>query len=146
MSVTPNFVPRAFKTINIFLRVNNAEKALRFYNNAFGAEIIEKLVDPEGIVQYAEIKIEDTIVMLTEDRNFEGAKGVTFQIYTGDAEGLYESLMMAGAKEISKIHPMLFGDRGGTVMDPFGYEWRVCTHMEDLSPNEIKKRFDQLFS
>lgn len=146
MSVTPNYVPRNFKTINILLTVNNAERALRFYNNAFGAEITEKLVDPEGIVRYAEMKIEDTTIMLTEDRHFSGASGVTFQIYTGDAEGLYEAVVMAGAEEKSKIQPMLSGDRGGKVLDPFGYEWIIATHMEDLTPTELRHRFEQQFS
>lgn len=146
MSVTPNFVPRDFKTINILLTVNNAERALRFYNNAFGAEITEKLVDPEGLVRYAEMKIEDMTIMLSEDKNFAGASGVTFKIYTGDAEGLYESVVMAGAEEKSKIEPMLFGDRGGKVLDPFGYEWIIATHMEDVSASELHRRFDKQFA
>lgn len=146
MSVTPNYVPRDFKTINIQLTVNSADRALRFYNNAFGAEITEKLVDPEGIVRYAEIKIEDTTIMLTEDKSFSGACGVTFKIYTGDAEGLYEAAVMAGAQEKSKIEPLLFGDRAGKVLDPFGYEWIIATHMEDVSASELHRRFDQQFA
>jgi PhnB protein len=146
MSVTPNYVPRDFKTINFLLKVNDGEKAIRFYNNAFGAEITEKLVDPKGIIQYAELKIDDTIIMLTEDKSFQGASGVTLQIYTGDAEGLFESVIMAGGVELSGIHEQFFGDRSGRVKDPFGYEWVISTHMEDVPSKELKKRFDQIFS
>lgn len=146
MSVMPNYVPRDFKTINFLMTVNDGERALRFYNNAFGAEVTEKLKDPNGIIRYAEFKIDDTIIMLTEDRDFEGAKGITLQIYTGDAEGLFESAIMAGAVEVSEIHKQFFGDRAGRVRDPFGYEWIISTHMEDVPPNELKKRFDQKFS
>jgi PhnB protein len=128
MSVTPNYVPRDFKTINVLLTVREGEKALRFYNSAFGAEITEKHVDPEGIIQYAEIKIEDTTLMLSENKNFEGARGVTLQIYTGDAEALIESAISAGATLVSPVHEMFFGDRAGRVMDPFGYEWIITTH------------------
>lgn len=146
MSVTPNYVPRNFKTINVLLKVNDGEKALRFYNNAFGAEILEKLVDSEGIIQYAEIKIEDTILMLTEDKWFSEPRGIVLQIYTGDAEGLFESATMAGAEELSPISKHFYGDRSGRVKDPFGYEWVISTHMEDVPPQELRKRFESLYS
>lgn len=146
MSVAPNYVPRDFKTINFLLKVNDGEKALRFYNAAFGAEVTEKLVDPKGIIQYAEIKIDDTIIMLKEDKNFQGATGVTLQIYTGDAERLFESVIKAGGVEVSGINEQFFGDRAGRVRDPFGYEWVIATHMEDVPSKELRKRFDQTFS
>jgi PhnB protein len=146
MSLSPNYVPRDFKTINFLLKVNDGEKALRFYNAAFGAEITEKLVDSAGIIQYAEIKIDDTTIILSEDRNFHGAIGMTLQIYTGDAEALLESVIKAGGIEICGIHRDFFGNRSGRVKDPFGYEWIVATHMEDVAPKELKRRFDQAFS
>lgn len=145
MSLMPNFVPRQFKTINILLTVNDGERALKFYNNAFAAEILEKLTDDNGIIQYAEFKIEDTVIMLREDKNFSGAYGITFQLYTGDAEGLMESLKMAGAEEISSVQTQYFGDRAGRVKDPFGYEWVIATHMEDITSTELHKRFNENF-
>lgn len=145
MSIVPNFVPRNYKTINILLTVNDGERALKFYNNAFAADITEKLVDDSGIIRYAEFKIEDTLVMLTEDKNFKGSSGVTFQIYTGDAEGLMEALKMAGATELSPVHKQFFGDRAGRVKDPFGYEWVIATHMEDVTSSEMHKRFHEMF-
>lgn len=146
MSIVPNYVPRDSKTINIFLTVNDGEKALRFYNNAFGAEITQKLVDPNGIIQYAEIKIEDTVIMLYEDKNFSNPKGVTIQMYTGDVEGLYESAIMAGAEEVSKVEMQFYGDRAGKIRDPFGYEWLLATRVETLAPNELKERFNALYN
>lgn len=146
MSIVPNYVPRDSKTINIFLTVNDGEKALRFYNNAFGAEITQKLVDPNGIIQYAEIKIEDTVIMLYEDKNFSNPKGVTIQMYTGDVEGLYESAIMAGAEEVSKVEMQFYGDRAGKIRDPFGYEWLLATRVETLAPHELKERFNALYN
>lgn len=145
MSITPNYVPRRFKTLNFLLVVNDGEKALNFYNNAFGAEVVEKLIDPDGTLRYAEIKIDDTIVMLREDKSFQGATGVTLHLYTGDVEALCESAISAGAKEITKIHKMFFGDRLGTIEDPFGYRWVLATHMEDVSAAELHNRFNEMF-
>lgn len=145
MSIMPNYVPRNFKTINIFLTVNDGEKALKFYNEAFGAEVLEKLVDPEGVIQYAEIKIDDTIIMLYEDRKFTAPKGVTLQLYTGDVEGLFDSVVMFGGTVISPIKVQFYGDRVGKIRDPFGYEWLLATHVEDVSASELKKRFNDLY-
>lgn len=153
MSVTPNYVPREYKTINTMLVVKDARKALRFYNNAFGAEIINEFVDPTGHVIYSEMKIDDTIIMLSEeDSRYQlspestGHSGVILQIYTGDAEGLFESAVMAGAKEIFPVKAQFYGDRAGRVVDPFGHQWIIATHTEDVPPNELKRRFDQLYS
>lgn len=145
MSIVPNYVPRDSKTINIFLTVNDGEKALRFYNEAFGAEITQKLVDPNGIIQYAEFKIDDTIIMLYEDKSFSDPRGLTLQIYTGDVEGLYESAIKAGAESISEIEMQFYGDRAGKIADPFGYEWLLATRVETISPNELKARFNNLY-
>lgn len=145
MSIMPNYVPRNFKTINIFLTVNDGEKALKFYNEAFGAEVLEKLVDPEGVIQYAEIKIDDTIIMLYEDRNFSAPKGITLQLYTGDVEGLFDSVVMSGGTVISPVKVQFYGDRAGKIRDPFGYEWLLATHVEDISATELRKRFSDLY-
>jgi PhnB protein len=146
MSVLPNYVPRNFKTINVLLKVNDGEAALRFYNSAFGAEVLEKLIDSEGILQYAELKIEDTIIMVNEDKWFSEPRGIVLQIYTGDVEGVFETAISAGAEEISPISKHFYGDRAGRLKDPFGYEWVIATHMEDVPPQELKKRFEDLYS
>lgn len=153
MSVVPNYVPREYKTINIQLVVKDAHKALKFYNNAFGAEITMKLEDPNGIVIHAEMKIDDTIIMLSEENpEFNlgpmslGGSAVILQIYTGDAEGLFESAIMAGAEEVFPIRPQFYGDRAGRVKDPFGHQWIIATHMEDVPAREIQKRFNELYS
>lgn len=146
MSVLPNYVPRNFKTINVLLKVNDGEAAIRFYNSAFGAEVLEKLIDSEGIIQYAELKIDDTIIMLNEDKWFSEPRGIVLQIYTGDVEGLFETAIKAGAEELSAISKHFYGDRAGRLKDPFGYEWVISTHMEDVPPAELRKRFEDLYS
>ena len=148
MSLTPNYVPREYKTITPVLLVKDAERALKFYNNAFGAETIMKLIDPNGKVVHAEMKIEDMILMLTEDDEIqpEGVSGIIFQIYTGDANALLESALAAGAEELRPIEKKFYGDKAGRIKDPFGYQWIIATHVEDVSPKELKRRFDELYS
>lgn len=153
MSLMPNYVPREFKTINVILIVKDAHKAIRFYNNVFGAELSMKLQDPNGVIVHAEMKIEDTIIMLMEEQlphnpapSENQASGVVIQLYTGDAEGVFDSAIMAGAKEVFPIKGHFYGDRAGRVKDPFGHQWIIATHEEDVSPREMQHRFNQLYS
>lgn len=153
MSVTPNYVPREYKTVNLQLVVKNAHEALKFYNNAFAAEILLQLEDPTGKIVHAEIKIEDTIIMLSEEDphlnlspNSLGGTSVVIQLYTGDAEGLFESAIMAGATEIFPIKEQFYGDRAGRVKDPFGHHWIIATHIEDVSYKEMQKKFHEIYN
>lgn len=146
MSVMPNYVPRNLKTITFLLTVNDADRAIRFYNNGLGAEVLELLKDPDGVVRYAELKIDDTVFLLTENKSAPHAQGVTFRLYTGDAEGLFDSVLLAGGIEVNAIHEKYYGERSGLIRDPFGYYWEIATHIEDVPPSELKKRFDELFS
>jgi PhnB protein len=151
LSSIPNYVPSGHKTINITLTVKNAEKALEFYNRAFGADTIMVLKGPDGVVGHAEFKIDDTIIMLTE----EGPNGdsplklhgtpVTIQIYTPDCEGFFEEAVKAGAKVLLPIRKQFYGDRAGLLEDPFGHRWIIATHMEDLTARELQNRFNELF-
>ena len=145
MSVTPNYVPREYKTINVMLVVKDAHKALKFYNNAFGAEVTMKLESPEGRVIHAEMKIDDTIIMLAEGES-SGDSGIILQVYTGDAEALFESAILAGASEVYPIEEQFYGDRAGRVKDPFGFQWIIATHIEDVTSKELQKRFNELYS
>lgn len=144
MSVTPNYVPREYKTINVFLIVKDAEKALRFYNSAFRAEVVMKLVDPNGKVVHAQMRIDDTIIMLAEDEKNTSCS--VLQIYSGDAEGMFEAAISAGATEVYPIKKQFYGDRAGRVLDPFGNQWIIATHMEDVPPKEMHRRFNELYS
>jgi PhnB protein len=153
MTVMPNYVPREYKTVNIMLVVKDAKKALQFYNSAFGAEITMKLEDPDGVVVHAEMRIEDTVIMLAEeDPRYNmsplslGGSGVIVQLYTGDAEGMFETAINAGAEEIFPIKKQFYGDRAGRVRDPFGHLWIISTHVEDVAPKEMQKRFNDLYS
>lgn len=147
MSITPNYVPRGYKTINVFLLVKHAEKAIEFYNSAFGADVEMVLKDPDGKIVHAELKIADTTIMLAEDPDSNPkSSNVVLQIYVGDVEGIFEDAVNAGAEVIRPIKHEFYGDRVGKIRDPFGHEWLISTHMEDLSANEIQHRFNDMFN
>ncbi|HXH29238.1 MAG TPA: VOC family protein [Bacteriovoracaceae bacterium] len=152
MSIIPNYVPGQYKTVNLMLAVKDAAHALDFYNRAFGAEIITKLVDPAGVIVHAEFKIADTIIMLAEENeqynqspSTLGGTSVFIHLYTGDLEGFTEEAVKAGAEIVFPITKQFYGDRTCRLKDPFGHVWVVATHMEDLTEAELQKRFNDLY-
>lgn len=153
MSIIPNYVPSQYKTVNVLLTVRDAEKALQFYNRAFGAEVVMSLRDPNSQkIVHAEFKIADTIIMLAEENQAHnsapttpGGPAVTIQIYTGDAEAIFEEAQKAGAEVIVPIKKQFYGDRSGVLQDPFGHRWIIATHVEDLTANQLQERFNELY-
>ncbi len=153
MSIIPNYVPQSYKTLNAQLVVKDARKALEFYNRAFGAETTMKLVDPDGVVVHAEMRITDTIIMLSEENpelnpapESVGGTSVVLQLYVDDVETFVAEAVSSGAKVIFPIREQFYGDRAGRIKDPFGHEWIIATHTEDLTASQIQERFIQLYS
>lgn len=151
MSIIPNYVPNSYKTVTAKLFVKNAEKALEFYNRAFGAETVMKLTDESGRVVHAEFKYADTIIMLAEEDPglnrapaSVGPTSVVLQLYVPDVEGFFEEALRAGAEEVFPVTSQFYGDRAGRLRDPFGHEWIIATHEEDVSFRELEKRFHEL--
>lgn len=145
MSITPNYVPRSYKTLNVLLTVPNAQKAIEFYNSAFGAEVVMELRDDDQNIVHAEIRIEDTVIMIHQGSSINDSSSVTLQLYVGDVEGVVEEAVSAGAEVISPITEKFYGDRAGKLKDPFGLTWIISTHVEDLSPMELEERFHQRY-
>ena len=154
MSIIPNYVPSNMKTVNVFLAVKDAPKAIEFYNRAFGAEEVMRLTDPNnGKIVHSEIKIADTVIMLAEeDPQYSkspstlGGTSVIIQLYTGDADAVFEEAIKAGCEVIYPLKDQFYGDRAGRLQDPFGHQWMICTHKESLTANEMQKRFHELYS
>jgi PhnB protein len=154
MSIIPNYVPSPMKTVNVVLTVKSAQKAVEFYNRAFGAEEVMRLTDPiSGGIVHSEIRITDTIIMvneedpkLTQSPESLGGTGVTIQLYVPDAEGFWEEAVKAGAEVVFPIKKQFYGDRAGRLRDPFGHHWIIATHMEDLTAAEIHHRFHDLYN
>jgi PhnB protein len=142
-----NYIPDGYHTVTAYLMVDDAAKALDFYRDAFGAEELFRL--PMGDkIGHAEITIGDTHLMLADEfpdmgalgPNSRGGATASFMIYVRDADAAYDRAVKAGAREDRPLKNEFWGDRIGTVVDPFGHKWSLATHVEDVSPEEMQKR------
>lgn len=145
-------VPR--QTITAYLRIKGASEAIEFYKQVFNAEEIFRLENPDGTIANAQITIQDTIVMLADEypkANILGPAslgGTTFalQLYTDDVDGLFQRALDAGATEVFPLADQFYGERSGRVRDPFGHEWLLSKVIEDVSFEEMKRRYDEMMS
>lgn len=142
-----NPIPDGYHSVTAYLTVDDAARAIEFYKAAFGAEELYRLPMGERI-GHAEIRIGDTRLMLSDefaDMNIRGPKArggptAAFMIYTTDADAAFVRAMKAGAIEDRPVSDQFWGDRMGSVFDPFGHKWSLSTHVEDVSPEEMQRR------
>lgn len=141
-------IPAGYQTLTPMFVYKDARRAIEFYKKAFGAE--ERLVmpGPDGKgVMHAEIKIGSSIIMMGEEnpqypcKSAEtlGASPVSFYVYVSDVDKAFETAVKAGAEVRMPVEDMFWGDRMGTVEDPFGYSWSFATHVKDLTQDEIEQ-------
>lgn len=144
---TVNHIPHGYHTVTAYLAVDNAAKAIDFYVQAFGATELYRL--PMGdIIGHAEIMIGDTHIMLSDEFNDMNVKGpnarggptAAFMIYVEDADAAFNKAIKAGAKPDRAVETQFWGDRMGSVFDPFGHKWSLATHVEDVPPEEMQRR------
>ncbi len=150
MSVKP--VPDGYHTVTPYITVRNAAAALEFYKEAFGAVEVMRFDMPGGGIAHAEIQIGDSKVMLGDENPQWGNKspqtlGGTaggLCVYVEDCDAVYEKALAAGATVMKPLADQFYGDRSGTVIDPFGHAWTIATHKEDVSLDEMKRRMAAL--
>ncbi len=148
MTVKP--IPEGYHSVTPYLSVKGAANAIEFYKKAFGATELMRLADPSGKVGHAEIQIGDSPIMLADEypeMNFRspqsyGGSPVCLLLYVEDVDARTARAVAAGAKLLRPVKDQFYGDRSGTVADPFGHVWTLATHKEDISPEEINKRFE----
>lgn len=146
MAVKP--VPDGYHTVTPYLVINGASRALEFYKKAFGATERLRMADPSGKIGHAEIQIGDSAIMLADEYPEMGYKGpqspgatpVSIHLYVNDVDALTAQAVAAGATVKRPVKDEFYGDRSGTLIDPFGHVWTISTHKEDLSPEEIGRR------
>jgi PhnB protein len=135
--------------------VKDAAAAIEFYKRAFGAEEVERMPGPGGKgVMHAEIKIGDSRIMLSDEFPGTGCSspqtlgGTTCQLflYVPDVDSAYQRAVSAGATATMPVADMFWGDRYGKLSDPFGHQWGLATHKEDVSPSELKRRSEEFFA
>jgi PhnB protein len=144
-------IPDGYHTVSPYLIARNAAQAIEFYERAFGAQPRERLTMPDGRIGHAELLIGNSIVMLADEfpereclapPSLNGS-AVAFALYVEDADRSFARAVQAGASVKEPLTNKFWGDRAGTVLDPFGYKWTFLTHVEDVSPEEMKVRMDK---
>jgi PhnB protein len=141
------FIPEGYSTATPYLSVKSGEEAIAFYKKAFNASEIYKLKRPDGRVAHCELQIGNSRVLLGEPMNGGDDMGGTASalvLYVEDADAMFKQALSAGGKQTSPVQDQFWGDRSGTFSDPFGQKWTVCTHKEDVLPDEIEKRMKAL--
>ena len=148
MPVKARPIPRGFHTVTPHLIVRDASRAIQFYKKAFGAKERFRMLGPDGKgLLHAEIKIGDSILMLGDEYPGMGCfspqhlKGTstTILLYVKNVDVLFKQAVRAGAVTLMPVNDMFWGDRYGKLRDPFGHEWSIATHQEDLTPRQMQK-------
>jgi PhnB protein len=141
-------IPDGYPTVTPYLSISGAAAAIDFYMKVFGAKERMRMMQPDGRVGHAELQIGDSCVMLADEfpeMQFRsprsiGGSPVTLHVYVEDVDGVVARAVEAGAKVLQPVKDQFYGDRSGTVIDPYGHVWNVATHTEDLSMEEIGRR------
>ena len=144
-------VPPGFHTLTPHLVVRNAEQALEFYKNAFGAEVLHVAHMPDGKVMHASLRIGDSMLMLNDELPDYGTlsplstgdSAVTIHIYTENVDAAFNRALSAGAQVKMPLADQFWGDRYGVVADPFGHKWSLGAHIIDMSPEEMQREQDR---
>ena len=150
--MTVKWKPDGYSSVNPYLIVKGAAKALEFYAKAFGAVERFRLPMPGGRIGHCEFTIGGSVVMMADEAPDMGATapqpGVRppafLMIYVEDADAVYARAIAAGAKEYRPMKTQFYGDRSGTVTDPFGHLWTISTHVEDVPAEEMEKRMAKM--
>ena len=141
-------IPAGYHTVTPYLACGDGAAAIEFYKKAFGAKEKVRMPGPDGKVGHAEVEIGDSRIMLTGEyaaMNFlspvsRGGTTVTIHLYVKDCDALTARAVKAGAKLLRKVEDQFYGDRMGTVEDPFGHVWHLATHTEDVPMAQLRKR------
>lgn len=147
-------IPDGFSTVTPHLVCRNCADAIEFYKKAFGAEDMGRMLEPNTKkIIHAMIKIGDSVVMLVDyfpnwgnaSPESLGGTPVTIHLYVEDADSFVERAVEAGAKITMELMDSFWGDRYGKIVDPFGHEWSVATHIKDVSPKQMEEAVNKMF-
>jgi PhnB protein len=146
------FKPPGYHSVTPYLSLRNAKAAVDFYARAFGAELVLKLDMPDGSIAHAEIRIGDSILMMSEENadwgNLSpvalGGSPVQMMVYVADVDAAFARALAAGAEQVKAVEDQFYGDRSGSLKDPYGYQWTLATHIEDVRTEEAQRRMEAM--
>src|ERR1700730_17918222 len=141
-------IPDGYHSVTPYLIIKGAADAIEFYKKAFGATELFRMPQPDGRIGHAEIKIGDSAIMLADEfpemkylsPQTLGGSSVSLLLYVEDVDSVFNQAIAVGGREERPIEDKFYGDRGGSLVDPFGHTWHIATHKEDVSPEEMEKR------
>lgn len=141
-------IPEGYHSVTPYLIIKGAADAIEYYQKAFGATEMLRFPAPDGKIGHAEIKIGDSPIMLADEFPEMGYKSpkslggspVSIMIYVNDVDTVFKQAIAAGGKEQRPVKDQFYGDRSGTLEDPFGHVWHIATHKEDVSLEEMERR------
>jgi len=145
-------IPKGYNTVTPYLIIKGAARAIEYYKKVFGATVVVRMDGPNGSVGHAELQIGDSRIMLADEnpqmgnRSAEsiGASPVSLYVYLPDVDRVVEKAVTEGAKILKPVQDQFYGDRSGFLQDPFGHLWGIATHIEDVSPQEMKERMKKV--
>lgn len=141
-------IPKGYHSVTPYMVMQNAQKAIDFYQKVFGAKTMMKMDKPGGKIGHAELKIGDAKIMLCDEFPEMGARSpqafggtaVSIHLYTKNVDTIVKAAVTAGAKLLMPVQDTYYGDRSGSIEDPFGHKWHIATRVENVSPATMKKR------
>jgi PhnB protein len=150
-SVKP--IPDGYSVVSPYLVIRGAARALEFYQQALGARERLRLAMPNGQIGHAEIQIGDSTIMLGDESPEANCRGpesfggspISLHVYVEDVDAVVARAVSHGAKLTRPVEDQFYGDRSGTIEDPFGHTWHFATHIEDVPPDEINRRAARKF-
>lgn len=137
-------IPEGFHTVTPYLVVKGAAKLIAFLTQAFDAKEIHRMLRPDGAIMHAQVKIGDSFVMMGEPMGGQEPIPAAMYLYVKDVDATYTRAIQAGGVSTTEPTNQFYGDRHGGVKDPCGNQWWIATHIEDVSPDEMKKRVDEV--
>ena len=154
MAKAKKAIPEGLHTVTPQLTLDNTAQAIEWYKKALGAQELSRALGPKGEVMHASIRIGDSLIMLNDEVGGArspktiGGSPASLWIYVEDCDALFNRAVAAGAKvppgPMGQLADQFWGDRSGTFNDPFGYQWTIATHKEDLTQDEIKQRMGEM--
>jgi len=144
MTVKP--IPDGYRTLTPFILVKDAAKLIDYILKAFDGKIKSRHDGPDGKVMHAEILIGDSILMLGEANEKYPAMPAMLYLYVNDVDDTYDQAIKAGGKSLREPTTEFYGDRSSGVADEFGNQWWIATHVEDVSPEEMQRRQEELLA
>jgi PhnB protein len=149
-----SYIPKGYNTITPYLVIKGAAQAIEYYKKVFGATEVVRMPGPNNTVGHAELKIGDSNFMLADENpsmgqghasaTTIGSSPVSLYVYLPDVDKVVQRAISEGAKLLKPVQDQFYGDRSGFFQDPFGHLWGVATHVEDVTPEEMKERMKKL--